>query len=88
MINFVGLFICSALLELAWVLSVKSVEKDNPTKLVLMAVGMQTIMYVQTKLLIDSGWEMISGIVGAGTGAIVGIKIPFSSKRTNDPSNQ
>jgi hypothetical protein len=81
-IEYVVTFLFAIVLETGWVLAVRFVSNNQTIRLLLLAMAMQVISYVSTLLLVDNNWTMLSGTIGAGLGAVIGMKI---SSQRSDP---
>ncbi len=77
--------LCSISLEVGWVASVRLVTSDSVTQLVLAAMAMQGISYCSTLILVSAHLSMVTGIIGAGLGAWIAMRIPASWLRRADP---
>lgn len=71
-----GIFLCTVVLEVGWVASVRFVNSASLGHLVLSAMGMQAISYFQTLILVEDHVSMFTGILGAGVGMWVGMRVP------------
>lgn len=80
-----GIFVFAAFLDAAWVLAVYSVGSGDKLKLVLVTGAMQFASFMMTKVIVADDWTMISGCLGAMTGAVIGIYLKPKVSQTNDP---
>lgn len=86
-LQYAGLFLCAFLIEVGWVLSVRAVSRNQPMQLALTGMSMQTISYGSTLILVHNHWTMVAGIVGAGLGAFIGLRIPATWYGKGDPTS-
>jgi hypothetical protein len=82
-----GIFLFEVVLGIGWVASVRSVETRAEVQLVAISMGMQAISYGSTLLLVNNNWTMVTGIIGAGLGALLGLRVPSTWFRKDGPSS-
>lgn len=75
LLAYVGIFICSLVLEVGWILAVRLVTADRQWIIALNAVVMQAISNSSTLILVSDSWTSVSSVIGAGTGALIGMRI-------------
>jgi hypothetical protein len=74
----IGIFVCVVAMEIGWITAVRFVNSNGIMAVFLMAILMQTISYCNTLILVENPITMIAGVIGAGLGAVVGMKLPKS----------
>lgn len=72
---FLLIFVCAAVLEGAWVLSIGFVNRNRVWAIAANAMFMQGISYLSTIIVVHDSWTTVVGIAGAGVGAVVGMKL-------------
>ena len=76
---YVAIFLCSLVLEIGWVSSVRSVAAGREWLVVLNAVVMQGISNTSTLILVRDSWTSLASVLGAAIGAFLGMRIPVRS---------
>jgi hypothetical protein len=68
-------FFGTLLMEVGWVLCVRFVQRSWTTMLVLTTMLMQLIAYLITIIIVDDHSTIVPGVIAAGFGAFVGMKL-------------
>ena len=77
-IPYVGIFLCSTVLEIGWIAAVRFVTSDRTWVLIATAMMMQSISNASTLILVSDGWTALSAVAGSGFGALLGMKFSFA----------
>jgi hypothetical protein len=78
-------FSFALILEVGWVVAVRLVHLKKAVFLVLTAMGMQTISYLSTLIIVQNNLSMLGGVLGSGLGALIALQFPDRWFRTDDP---
>lgn len=71
-----GVFVCALVLDLGWVISVRLVERQAALMLAAWAVVMQLLSYQSVLLVVHDASLQLTGALGAGAGALLGMVLP------------
>ena len=85
-LQLVTVFSFALIMEIGWVMSVRLVSMRKPVYLVLTAMGMQTISYLSTLMIVENNVTMVGGVIGSGLGAIVALRFPDSWFERSSPT--
>lgn len=75
LLSYVGIFLCSVIVEVGWIWSVRSVSANRDWLVVGNAIVMQGISNLSTLILVQDSRTSLASIAGAAVGALVGMRL-------------
>jgi hypothetical protein len=74
---YVAIFLCTLVIEVGWIWSVRSVAEGRRSLVVMNAVLMQGISNLSTLILVHDSWTSVTSVIGAAVGAFIGMRFTF-----------
>jgi outer membrane lipoprotein SlyB len=83
---YIAIFLCTLVLEVGWIVSVRAVTADRAWTMVVSAVLMQGISNASTLILVSDRWTSLASMLGAAAGAMLGMRISARALLRGGPS--